>query len=53
MGEKYEERYKKHFRDPHILRQDYLHEELLLSYPDKWAEEVEKCCFERIKNDDI
>lgn len=53
MGDKYEERYKKHFRDPHIAAHDLRHEELLIRYPEKWVKEVEKCCFEMIKNDDI
>lgn len=37
MGEKYRERYLKHFADPIIHEQDLQHEELLACYPDKWA----------------
>ena len=44
MGEKYLERYHRHFENPDIRRHDMQHEELLLCYPDRWAEEVKKCC---------
>ena len=43
MGEKYRERYLKHFAAPDIREQDYGHEELLFFYPEKWFEEFEKC----------
>ena len=43
MGEKYRERYLKHFASPDIREQDYGHEELLFFYPEKWFEEFEKC----------
>ena len=43
MGEKYRERYLKHFDSPDIREQDYGHEELLFFYPEKWFEEFEKC----------
>lgn len=45
MGEKYLERYKKHFKNPHIVGYDLHHEELLICYPRKWADEIENCCF--------
>lgn len=44
MGEKYEERYKKHFKSPDIRRHDFQHEELLICRPDEWAQEVINCC---------
>ncbi|EET60298.1 hypothetical protein BRYFOR_07858 [Marvinbryantia formatexigens DSM 14469] len=44
MGEEYLQRYQKHFRQPDIRRQELQHEELLVSYPEKWAEEVKSCC---------
>lgn len=40
MGEQYLERYHKHFAKPDIREHDLQHEELLLSYPEEWAEEV-------------
>ena len=43
MGEKYRERYLKHFASPDIREQDYGHEELLFFYPEKWFGEFEKC----------
>ena len=39
------ERYKKHFKNPHIVAHDLQHEELLICYPEKWVEEIEKYCF--------
>ena len=47
MGEKYRERYLKHFAAPDIREQDYGHEELLFFYPDEWFGEFEKCVEER------
>lgn len=44
MGEKYEARYLKHFKDPDIRRHDMQHEEQLICYPEQWAEEVRRCC---------
>ncbi|WP_200769442.1 hypothetical protein [Streptococcus equinus] len=44
MGEKYLERYKKHFKNPIIHRQNYRHEELLASYPEKWYQSVMAIC---------
>lgn len=44
MGGKYEMRYRQHFQNPDIRRHDMQHEELLARYPEKWAEEVQKCC---------
>ena len=40
MGEKYEARYRAHFADPVIHRQDMQHEELLACHPQQWAELV-------------
>ena len=40
MGEKYEERYREHFAEPVIHRQELEHEELLACCPEKWAELV-------------
>ena len=37
MGEKYEARYREHFADPIIHRQDMQHEELLACHPEQWA----------------
>ena len=42
MGEMYMERYQKHFENPCIHEHDLQHEELLILYPEKWAEEVKK-----------
>lgn len=42
MGEEYLERYEKHFANPQIHRHDMQHEELLVSYPKKWTEEVKR-----------
>lgn len=44
MGEEYLKRYNRHFRDADIRRHDLQHEELLICYPEKWAEEVRSCC---------
>lgn len=44
MGEQYEERYRKHFRNPDICRHDYQHEELLFCYPEKWYQEMIRVC---------
>lgn len=44
MGAQYEERYRQHFRNPDIRRHDLQHEELLVRYPDRWAEEIRQCC---------
>ena len=44
MGEKYLLRYQKHFRDPVIHRFDMEHEELLVLYPEQWAEKVKDVC---------
>ena len=37
MGEKYRERYMRHFANPVIHEQDLQHEELLACYPEQWA----------------
>lgn len=44
MGERYLERYHRHFKNPDIRRHDMQHEELLICYPEQWVEEVKKCC---------
>ncbi|MBQ2658740.1 MAG: alpha/beta hydrolase [Erysipelotrichaceae bacterium] len=44
MGEKYRERYLKHFKDPIIHEQDLRHEELLAVYPEKWCELIREIC---------
>lgn len=43
MGEKYEERYKKHFRSPDIRRHEMHHEELLMRHPKEWVQEIVSC----------
>lgn len=40
MGKKFENRYRKHFKNPDIRRYDLQHEELLMCYPNEWVEEV-------------
>ena len=40
MGEKYRERYERHFANPVIHKQDLQHEELLACYPERWAQLV-------------
>lgn len=42
MGEMYLERYHKCFVNPDICEHDLQHEELLLSYPMEWAQEVKR-----------
>ena len=44
MGEEYLRRYKKHFANPVIHRFDMEHEELLVLYPEQWAEKVKEVC---------
>lgn len=44
MGEKYQRRYQRHFKEPDIRRHDMQHEELLMRYPEQWTQEVRKCC---------
>jgi hypothetical protein len=44
MGEKYEKRYRRHFKNPDIRRHDLQHEELLVCQPEHWAAEVRRCC---------
>lgn len=44
MGERYEKRYRQHFKSPDIRRHNLQHEELLMRYPDKWVGEVVSCC---------
>lgn len=43
MGPQYRARYEQHFSNPHIIEQDYGHEELLLYHPQKWAAELKGC----------
>ena len=40
MGEKYRARYEQHFAHPVIHEQNLQHEELLVCFPEKWAELV-------------
>ena len=40
MGEKYRERYERHFARPVIHEQDMQHEELLACHPEQWAQLV-------------
>lgn len=40
MGEKYRERYERHFANPVIHEQDLQHEELLACYPERWVQLV-------------
>lgn len=44
MGEEYLHRYQKHFVNPVIHRFDMEHEELLVLYPEQWAEKVKEVC---------
>ena len=44
MGEEYLARYQKHFANPVIHRFDMEHEELLVLYPQQWAEKVKEVC---------
>ena len=43
MGEKYRERYLRHFARPIIHEQDMQHEELLACHPEQWAQLVKQC----------
>lgn len=45
MGEQYLERYNRYFDNPDICEYDLQHEELLVSYPEKWAEEIRRVLF--------
>lgn len=42
MGEEYLERYQKYFKNPDICRYDLQHEELLVSYSEKWVEKIKR-----------
>lgn len=42
MGQRYLDRYRKHFKNPVIHRFDMEHEELLVLYPERWAEAVKQ-----------
>lgn len=43
MGEMYLKRYKQHFKNPHIVKHDLKHEELLACRPKEWVEVIKKC----------
>lgn len=45
MGETYLERYRRHFRSPDIRVHPLQHEELLMRFPERWAQEVRSCTF--------
>lgn len=44
MGEEYLRRYQQHFKAPDIRRHDMQHEELLICWPERWVEEIKRCC---------
>lgn len=44
MGEKYRERYLRHFAHPVIHEQELQHEELLACYPEQWAALAKTIC---------
>ena len=44
MGEKYRERYLKHFKEPVIHEHNLRHEELLAVYSEKWCELIREIC---------
>ena len=44
MGEEYLHRYQMHFVNPVLHRFDMEHEELLVLYPEQWAEKVKEVC---------
>ena len=44
MGEEYRRRYQKYFADPVIHSFDMEHEELLVLYPEQWAEKIKEVC---------
>jgi pimeloyl-ACP methyl ester carboxylesterase len=44
MGEKYEKRYRQHFKNPDIRRHDLQHEELLVCQRSNWVAEILQCC---------
>ncbi|OOM14222.1 alpha/beta hydrolase [Clostridium saccharobutylicum] len=43
MGKKYKSRYEQHFRRPHIIEHNLLHEELLVCNPKEWVENIKSC----------
>ena len=47
MGEEYLRRYRQHFQNLDIRRHEMQHEELLIYYPERWAEEIRNCCIGR------
>ena len=44
ISEEYLRRYQQYFEDPDIRRHEMQHEELLICYPEQWAEEIKTCC---------
>ena len=44
MGTEYLRRYQKHFADPVIHSFDLEHEELLVLYPEQWAQKIREIC---------
>lgn len=42
MGEEYKKRYRRHFKNPHIIEHEHNQksEELLISYPEEWVREI-------------
>lgn len=44
MGEQYLERYRMYFNNPVIHEFDMEHEELLVLYPEQWADEIKEIC---------
>ena len=44
MGEEYLRRYQKYFANPVIHHFDMEHEELLVLYPEQWAQKVKEVC---------
>ena len=43
MGDKYLERYERHFNNPDIVKNDYGVEDLLYFYPEEWVQTFEEC----------
>ncbi|WP_329603970.1 hypothetical protein [Clostridium hydrogenum] len=43
MGEIYLKRYEQHFKNPHIVKHNLKHEELLACKPNEWVEAIKKC----------
>lgn len=47
MGEMYLKRYREHFKNPVIHEFDMEHEELLVMYPEKWADKIKEILHEK------